>query len=369
MVAGGGGGDGIGEHACADDGERGGEAPGDGHETPRIVPGSSDGCGAVVSCRPDVTGAARHPGRHPPGTPVNPYRPSGGAARRCRGRADSRASTSPDLCIDRVNHLSYIDLVSVFITAGHPVRPSKDRLATDPYRRVLSAPAAAVTSGANRGPGRRPSRSTGPDTEMAATTCPDRSRTGADTDATPASRWATLYAQPRRRTSASARGPKRAAGRLLVLARPRREHLRPRARRHRQPGAERDRGAQPGGPLRGRHADPLVAVAPVELGALAAAVAQPGQHRPRGGQQRVGRAAAPARRAADRAPTGRPASRTSSRCVSSATASRCAVARGSPVASHQLAEPDRRDRAAASSTATDLSSTPTPLGCPMAQDR
>ena len=42
-----------------------------------------------------------------------------------------------------------------------------------------------MTSGANLGPGRRVSRSTGPETEIAASTSPAWSRTGAETDATP----------------------------------------------------------------------------------------------------------------------------------------------------------------------------------------
>lgn len=43
----------------------------------------------------------------------------------------------------------------------------------------------------------------GPDTEIAARTLPPVPRTGADTEATPASRSAALAAQPRRRTAAS----------------------------------------------------------------------------------------------------------------------------------------------------------------------
>jgi hypothetical protein len=41
--------------------------------------------------------------------------------------------------------------------------------------------------------------------DSAATTAPLPARTGADTDATPASRWPTDWAQPRRRTSTNVR--------------------------------------------------------------------------------------------------------------------------------------------------------------------
>ena len=45
----------------------------------------------------------------------------------------------------------------------------------------------------------------GPEMDSAATTSPVPSRTGADTDATPASRCPTDWAQPRRRTSTKLR--------------------------------------------------------------------------------------------------------------------------------------------------------------------
>src|SRR3954454_21895174 len=61
----------------------------------------------------------------------------------------------------------------------------------------LSARPAATTSPACSRPGCRVSRSIGPDTDTAATTFPVPSMTGADTDATPASRSPTLAAQPR----------------------------------------------------------------------------------------------------------------------------------------------------------------------------
>src|SRR5262245_23667091 len=67
-----------------------------------------------------------------------------------------------------------------------------------------SSAAALVTIAASRLPGREPSRSEGPLTLTAASTLPDRSRTGALTLATPASRSPTLSAHPRLRTVASA---------------------------------------------------------------------------------------------------------------------------------------------------------------------
>ena len=55
--------------------------------------------------------------------------------------------------------------------------------------------AASTTASPYRSPGDRVVRSNGPDTLTAARICPDRSRTGADTDATPASRSSTLATQ------------------------------------------------------------------------------------------------------------------------------------------------------------------------------
>src|SRR5262249_43856262 len=69
---------------------------------------------------------------------------------------------------------------------------------------VLILSPAATTATACSLPGERVSRSIGPDTDVAAITFPPCPRTGADTDATPGSRSATLAAQPRRRTWASA---------------------------------------------------------------------------------------------------------------------------------------------------------------------
>src|SRR5690606_19803937 len=80
-------------------------------------------------------------------------------------------------------------------TAGHSV----------PLRRStsLSRSAAAITAGACSRPGCRESRSIGPETDTEAITLPEGLRTGADTEATPASRSATDWAQPRRRTAAN----------------------------------------------------------------------------------------------------------------------------------------------------------------------
>src|SRR5215469_13312410 len=68
---------------------------------------------------------------------------------------------------------------------------------------LIFSPAATTAAACNL-PGERVSRSIGPDTDTAAMTFPPWPRTGADTDATPGSRSATLAAQPRRRTWASA---------------------------------------------------------------------------------------------------------------------------------------------------------------------
>src|SRR5579863_1679225 len=82
---------------------------------------------------------------------------------------------------------------------------------------LIFSPARATT-GACRRPGERVRRSMGPETETAATTRPPGPRTGADTDATPASRSATLAAQPRRRTWASAAAVNLAVRRVLQTA-------------------------------------------------------------------------------------------------------------------------------------------------------
>jgi hypothetical protein len=67
-------------------------------------------------------------------------------------------------------------------------------------RAWLSSVAAATTAVPRRRPGVRVNLSIGPDTEIAAMTAPSASRTGADTEATPASRSPTLAAHPRLRT-------------------------------------------------------------------------------------------------------------------------------------------------------------------------
>ena len=59
-------------------------------------------------------------------------------------------------------------------------------------------------------PGCRDSRSSGPETDTAATTLPEGERTPAETDATPSSRSPMLWAHPRRRTAASAAAEKAA---------------------------------------------------------------------------------------------------------------------------------------------------------------
>ena len=118
--------------------------------------------------------------------------------------------------------------------------------------------------------------------------------------------------------------------------------------------------AQAGGALGGGDADAVVALAAVQLGALAGDVAQPRQHRAGGGEQPV--LAGGGASSASRGPsTKRPCmSRATSRWCSSATARRWAVGRARPVAATSpasVAGPDSR----AESTRAALSRTPTPL--------
>ena len=156
------------------------------------------------------------------------------------------------------------------------------------------AAAASRTAPMISGLGRRPSRSTGPEIETAPSTAPAPSRTGADSEATPGSRSATLCAQPRRRTSSSVRAVKLAAGSSRVTSSAGVKASRACAAEpggHRQPGADRDGVAQPAGALGGGDADPRGAVPDVELGALAAGVAQ-GDQVPAGELGEVGAAAA-----------------------------------------------------------------------------
>ena len=118
--------------------------------------------------------------------------------------------------------------------------PSSSRFAAEGYMRtshvrrrsLRGGPAAGLTSARGAGDrrggvehrtddlgaGRRPSRSTGPETETAPSTAPEPSRTGADSDATPGSRSAMLCAQPRRRTSSSVRAVKLAEGSRRVTS-------------------------------------------------------------------------------------------------------------------------------------------------------
>ena len=117
---------------------------------------------------------------------------------------------------------------------------------------------AATTAAACSRPGDRVSRSIGPETETAASTCRPRARTGAETEATPGSRSAALAAQPRRRTPASVvavnlRAAQPPVHPLALL--PGEQHLGGRARGHRQRRADRHGVAQPAGPLGGGHAD------------------------------------------------------------------------------------------------------------------
>ena len=110
--------------------------------------------------------------------------------------------------------------------------------------------------------------------------------------ATPASRWPTDCAQPRRRTSAErALGESRPREHRRAdasLGQPRAHHLRAGAGGQRQPAAHRHRRPQPVRAFGRRDAHPLGAVAAVELRALAALVAHPGQDRSRRGHERVG---------------------------------------------------------------------------------
>src|SRR5699024_10879257 len=74
----------------------------------------------------------------------------------------------------------------------------------------VSVLAASMTDFACRRPGWRVSRSTGPEIDTAATTRLLGPRTGAETEATPRSRSAIDWAQPRRRTPESMVAEKRA---------------------------------------------------------------------------------------------------------------------------------------------------------------
>src|SRR3954462_15992954 len=86
------------------------------------------------------------------------------------------------------------------MTVGRPgdgrERPQGD---CQPAARLNARPAPTTWAACSR-PGCRVNRSRGPETDTAATTVPSAANTGADTDATPVSRSATLSAQPQRGT-------------------------------------------------------------------------------------------------------------------------------------------------------------------------
>ena len=153
----------------------------------------------------------------------------------------------------------------------------------------IRSPAATTAAACSR-PGERVSRSIGPDTEMAASTLPPWPRTGAETEATPASRSAALAAQPRRRTPARVgRGEPGAAQPAVhpLALLPGEQHLGGRAGDHRQRAADRHGVPQPACPLRGRDADPDVGLPPVKLRAFPCHVAKLVQYRLGDGEQPV----------------------------------------------------------------------------------
>ncbi len=142
-----------------------------------------------------------------------------------------------------------------------------------PHSRFRAAFVTALT----RVCGGRRSRSVGPEMLTAATTWPASSWTGAEIEATPGSRCAMVCAQPRRRTAARSAAreggtPKESCP--LVLREPGDQHLRrgagakgeQRPHRHRVPQARDGLGCG--------DAQPLVPGASVDLGALAAGVAE-----------------------------------------------------------------------------------------------
>ncbi len=127
--------------------------------------------------------------------------------------------------------------------------------------------------------------------ETAATTRPDGPRTGADTEATPASRSPTLCAQP----AAADAGQ---GGRGELGARAGRGAGGPAPPRPAAPGRPTRRASssvapigiesrRPDGTLGGGDADAVVALAAEQLGALVGVVAQGAEHRPCGGEQPV----------------------------------------------------------------------------------
>ena len=139
-------------------------------------------------------------------------------------------------------------------------------------------------------PGWRVSRSIGPETETAATTRFEGPRTGAETEATPGSRSPIDWAQPRRRTPESAVAVKRAPWRPRCRRSGSSQAIRICAAEPAFIGerrADRDGVPQAGQALRRGDADAHVALAAVELRALARHVAEVGEHRARRGEQPV----------------------------------------------------------------------------------
>ena len=215
----------------------------------------------------------------------------------------------------------------------------------------MSRSAAASTAGACIRPGCRVSRSSGPETDTAAMTLPDGERTGADTEATPASRSPTLCAQPRRRMPDRVVGVE--LGALQAAVQPVRllpgeQDLRGGAGEHGQLDADRDRVAQTGRALGGGDAD-----RGSRPGGGTAARDSPVMSRSRAstGPAAASSRSSPAAEAssARRGPSmNRPCmSRATRRWCSSATASRWAVGRASPVAvtrPARVAGPDSRAR-------------------------
>ena len=213
-------------------------------------------------------------------------------------------------------------------------------------------------------PGWRESRSIGPEIDTAAMTRPEGERTGADTEATPGSRSPTLCAQPRRRTPDSA---------VAVNAAP----CRPRCSRSGSSHASSTWAAEPArmdsvaptgiesrrptGRSAADDADPVLALAAEELGALAGVVAQRAEHRAGGREQAVlagGRGELAEARAEDEAPL-----QVAGRRGGGARARRPAGGRSGGPGRWRVTSWARVDGPASSalSTIAALSSTPTPL--------
>ena len=188
--------------------------------------------------------------------------------------------------------------------------------------------AAASDGGGVACPAPRPMRSAGPETETTATRPPCRSKTGALTDATPRPRSPTLSAHPRGATNGRALRPRPPSC-------PREEDLAGGTLRQRERGAHRNDRAQLARGLHGIDADAAIAVADVELRALAGRRAQALERRAREARAAEGRASRSRRgRAAWAQPVPASARRALRRPWSSiALMSRWAVGRVNPVAS------------------------------------